>query len=252
MSEKPSDNARTDDPRGQPLPAFAQDEPNTLDLNKLELVQRWSQYAAVLVLVIFVALFVAGTIMLNNLYARISRGQETLDKQTQQIEANDLKIKAQEDKINIRDTTIQALLDPAAKPLDAKQADEVKQIVEANIDRSGGEKKIAARVYIQIGDEDQRARATEVVRLLQKRGYIVPGIENVGSKARIPARSQLRYYQTDSAAEADIKDIVSALRAIGIAIQLPPPITSSNVRPRHYELWFGKDFQSETNLPERR
>jgi len=81
-----------------------------------------------------------------------------------------------------------------------------------------------------------------VVRLLQKRGYIVPGIENVGSKARIPARSQLRYYQTDSVAEADIKDIVSTLRGIGIDIQTPAPITSSNVRARHYELWFGKDF----------
>jgi hypothetical protein len=180
--------------------------------------------------------------MLNNLFTRISRGQETLDKQTEQIKANDLKIKSQEEKINIRDTTIQALVDPNAKPLDAKQADQVKQIVESNIDQSGGEKKIAARIYIQIGDEDQRARATEVVRLLQKRGYIVPGIENVGSKARIPTRSQLRYYQTDSVAEADIKDIVSTLRGIGIDIQTPAPISSSNVRPRHYELWFGKDF----------
>ena len=243
MLEKPSDKARHDDPRAQQsLPGSPQDEPNRLDLGKLELVQRWSQYAAVLVLVVFVVLFIAGSIMLNNLYARISSGQETLDKQTEQIKANDLKIKSQEEKITIRDTTIQALLDPNAKPLDAKQADQVKQIVESNIDQSGGEKKIAARIYIQIGDEDQRTRATEVVRLLQKRGYIVPGIENVGSKARIPARSQLRYYQTDSVAETDIKDIVSTLRGIGIDIQTPAPITSNNVRPRHYELWFGKDF----------
>ena len=241
--EEPSDKARSDDPRArQSLHSSAEDEPNRLDLGKLELVRRWSQYAAVLVLVIFVVLFVAGSIQLNNLYARISRGKETLDRQAERIEANDLKIKSQEEKINIRDTTIQALLDPNAKPLDAKQADQVKQIVESNIDQSGGEKKIAARIYIQIGDEDQRARATEVVRLLQKRGYIVPGIENVGSKARIPARSQLRYYQSDNVAEADIKDIVTILRGIGIEIQTPAPITSSNVRPRHYELWFGKDF----------
>ena len=243
MSEKPSDKAPDENPRARhSFPNAAKDEPNTLDLGRLELVQRWSQYAAVLVLVVFLALFVAGSIMLNNLYARILRGQKTLDEQTEQIKANDLKLKSQEEKINIRDTTIQALLDPNAKPLDVKQADQVRQIVESNIDQSGGEKKIAARIYIQIGDEDQRARATEVVRLLQKRGYIVPGIENVGSKARIPARSQLRSYQTDSTAEEDIKDIVTALRGIGIAIQLPPPITSKSVRPRHYELWFGKDF----------
>jgi hypothetical protein len=126
--------------------------------------------------------------------------------------------------------------------LDTKQANQVQQLVETNIEQSVGEKKIAARVYIQIGDEDQRARASEVVRLLQKRGYIVPGIENVGSKARIPNRSELRYYQTDSVGEADVNDIVIALREIGIAVQTPPAITSGNVRPRHYELWFGKDF----------
>jgi len=142
MLEEPSDKARNNDPREpQSLPTFAQDEPHRLDLGKLELVQRWSQYAAVLVLAIFVVLFVAGSIMLNNLFTRISRGQETLDKQTEQIRANDLKIKSQEEKINIRDTTIQALVDPNAKPLDAKQADQVKQIVESNIDQSGSEKK---------------------------------------------------------------------------------------------------------------
>ena len=135
MLEKPSDKARHDDPRAQQsLPGSPQDEPNRLDLGKLELVQRWSQYAAVLVLVVFVVLFAVGSISLN--------------KQIEQIKANDLKIKSQEEKINIRDTTIQALVDPNAKPLDAKQADQVKQIVESNIDQSGGEKKIAARIYI--------------------------------------------------------------------------------------------------------
>lgn len=243
MLEKPSDKATADEARAlPPFPTVAPDEPNTLDLGKLELVQRWSQYAAVVVLVVFLVLFVAGSIMLNKLYGRISRGQETLDKQAKQIEANDLKIKLQEDKINIRDTALRALLDPDTKPLDTKQADQVKQLVETNIEQSVGEKKIAARVYIQIGDEDQRARASEVVRLLQKRGYIVPGIENVGSKARIPNRSELRYYQADSVGEADVKDIVSALRGIGIEVQTPAALTSSNVRPRHYELWFGKDF----------
>ena len=199
MLEKPSDKAAADDARARPsLPTVAPDEPHTLDLGKLELVQRWSQYAAVVVLVVFVVLFVAGSLMLNNLYARISSGQKTLEQQAEQIKANDLKIKSQEGDINIRNTALRALLDPDTKPLDTKQANQVQQLVETNIEQSGGEKKIAARVYIQIGDEDQRARATEVVRLLQKRGYIVPGIENVGSKARIPNRSELRHYQTDS------------------------------------------------------
>jgi hypothetical protein len=68
MLERPSDKATADDARPS-LPTAAPDEPHTVDLGKLELVQRWSQYAAVVVLVVFVVLFVAGSIMLNNLYA---------------------------------------------------------------------------------------------------------------------------------------------------------------------------------------
>ena len=241
--EEPSDKARNDDRRAQQsLHSSAEDEPNRLDLGKLELVQRWSQYAAVLVLVVFVVLFAVGSISLNKQIEQIKANDLKIKSQEEEIKSKEEKIKSQDKEIAIGKTAFKSVVDPNTKLLDTKQADQVKQYVESNIDQGDGEKKIAARVYIQIGDEDQRARATEVVRLLQKRGYIVPGIENVGSKARIPARSQLRYYQTDSVAEADIKDIVSTLRGIGIEIQTPPPIASSNVRPRHYELWFGKDF----------
>lgn len=241
--EEPSDKARNDDPRAlQSLPSFAEDEPKRLDLGKLELVQRWSQYAAGLVLVVFVVLFAVGSISLKKQIEQIRANDLKIKSQEEEIKSKEERIKSQDKEIVIGKTAFKSVLDPNTKLLDAKQADQVKQYVESNIDQGDGEKKIAARVYIQIGDEDQRARAWEVVRLLQKRGYIVPGIENVGSKARIPARSQLRYYQTDSVAEADIKDIISVLRGIGVEIQTPPPITSGNVRPRHYELWFGKDF----------
>ena len=243
MSEEPVDEARHNDQDARrSSPPSAADEPHRLDLGKLELVQRFSQYAAVVVLVVFVLLFAVASIQLNKQIQRIKANDRKIQAQEDEIKSKEEKIKSQDKEIAIGKTAFKSVVDPDAKPLDAKQAYQVQQYVESNIDPSNGEKKIAARIYIQIGDEDQRARATEVVRLLQKRGYIVPGIENVGSKAKIPARSQLRYYQTDSVAEADIKDIVSTLREINIPVQLPAPLTSSNVRPRHYELWFGKDF----------
>ena len=151
MLERSSDKATADDARAS-LPTVAPDEPYTVDLGKLELVQRWSQYAAVVVLVVFVVLFVAGSIMLNNLYARISRGQETLDKQAEQIKANDLKIKSQEGDINIRNTALRALLNPDTKPLDTKQASQVQQLVETNIEQSVGEQKIARELRQRLGD----------------------------------------------------------------------------------------------------
>jgi hypothetical protein len=226
----------------QPSPAFREQEPKKLDLGKLELVRRWSQYAAVAVLVIFIALFVAGSIQLNKIYASISQGKKTLDQQSEQIKLNDLKIKSQEEKIKRQDTTIKTLLNPA-QPLDREQRQQVLQIVETSVDQSGGEKKITARIYVQIGDENQRKRATEAVHQLQKKGYIVPGIENVGGKARLPNASELRYFETDSVTRGDIKDIVETLGSMGIEIEVPKnPLNSSGVRPRHYELWFGRDF----------
>ena len=244
MLEKPSDKTATDDARARPsLPPVAPDEPHTLDLGKLELVQRWSQYAAAVVLVVFVALFVAGSILLNKQIDQIRANDLKIKSQGLEIKANEDKIKTLDKEIATGKTAMKSVVYPNANLLDTKQADQVKQFVESSIDQGDGEKKIAARVYIQIGDEAQRARAAEVVRLLQKRGYIVPGIENVGSKARIPDHSQLRYYQSDSIAQADTKDIITTLREVNIPIQLPDaPNTSSNVRPRHYELWFGKDF----------
>jgi hypothetical protein len=226
----------------QPSPAFPQEEPKRLDLGKLELVRRWSQYAAVVVLVIFIALFVVGSIQLNRIYASISEGKKTLNEQSEKIRLNDLKIKSQEEKIKGQDTTIKTLLNPA-QPLDREQRQQVLQIVETSLEQTGGEKKIAARIYVQIGDESQRRRATEVVHQLQKSGYIVPGIENVGGKARLPNSSELRYYETDNVTRVDIKDIVSTLGEMGIEVKVPGhPLNSSGVRPRLYELWFGKDF----------
>lgn len=226
----------------QPSPAFPQEEPKRLDLGKLELVRRWSQYAAVVVLVIFIALFVVGSIQLTRIYASISEGKKTLNEQSEKIRLNDLKIKSQAEKIKGQDTTIKTLLNPA-QPLDREQRQQVLQIVETSLEQTGGEKKIAARIYVQIGDENQRKRATEVVERLQKKGYIVPGIENVGGKARLPNSSQVRYYATDSVTREDIKDIVETLGSLGIEIEVPKnPLNSSGVRPRHYELWFGRDF----------
>lgn len=211
-----------------------------LDLGKLELIRRWSQYAAVVVLVIFVALFVAGTLKLSEIKTRISEGNKTLLKQEALITENNHKIQSQDQTIKEQDKTITVLLNPDEQ-LNPEQAKQVQQIVERNIVQTGSEKKIAPRIYIQIGGEDQRKRASEVVSQLQKNGFIVPGIENVGGKARIPSVSQLRYYPTDSFSEQDIKDIASTLSNLRIDLK-PIPLTSGGGRPRHYEIWFGQDF----------
>ena len=241
MSQDPTYIAKND-AINELAPEAAAPQKNKLDLGKLELIRRWSLYAAALVLVIFVALFVGGIIKLNEISARISEGKVTLQRQTNLIEENNRKIKSQDETIKGQDETITVLLNPDQQ-LNPEQAKQVQQTVERNIVQTGSEKKIAARIYIQIGDEDQRKRASEAVRQLQKKGYIVPGIENVGGKGKIPLVSQLRYFQTDSVAQEDIKDIVSTLSGLGINLKVPKnPLTSTGVRTRQYEIWFGQDF----------
>ncbi len=231
-----AEEARTSELASAPAPHKVT---NNIDLGTLERIRRWSQYAAVVVTVVFIVLLVAGTIRLERLIKQISTNQKMIDAQTKQIEENSQRIQSQEKEIAGKTITIKALVN-RDQGLNPEQAAEVKQNVE-NVVQSGSDRQIAARVYIQIGDEDQRKRASEAVSQLKKKGYIVPGIENVGGKARIPAISQLRYYPTDSLSEQDIKDIATALGELGIRLK-PTPLSRGGGRPRHYEIWFGQDF----------
>lgn len=213
-----------------------------LNLRKLEKIQRLLQYAAAAALLVILVLFVFASLKLSDIYAKIDSANLALQKQREEMENNNAIISSQKRTIDSQSTTISALVNPTQQ-LNPEQAKEVQQTVEQTIARTSGEKRIAARIYIQIGDEDQRQRAIEAVNILQGKGYIVPGIENVGGKAKIPRVSEIRYYQSDEVAQQDVKDIVATLDSIGVNIRVPDkPLESSSVRPRHYELWFGKDF----------
>ena len=98
--------------------------------------------------------------------------------------------------------------------------------------------ELQPRVYIHIASEDQRPTAVVARTALRAAGYLVPGIENVGSKS--PATAQLRYFITD---EESLGEKISAvLQGAGI----PAPanfitgFANANIRPHHFELWFGK------------
>jgi hypothetical protein len=238
MSQDPIQSAESTS-AGELAHAPAPQKVANIDLGTLERIRRWSKYAAVVVTVLFVVLLIAVTIKLERMIGQISTNQVLIDNQTKKIDENSQRIQAQDKEIAGKTITIKALVN-RDQGLNPEQAAEVRQNVE-NVVQSGGEKQIAARIYVQIGDEDQRKRASEAVNLLQKKGYIVPGIENVGGKAKTPSISQLRYYPTDSLSEQDIKDIASALDELGIRLK-PTPLSRGGGRPRHYEIWFGQDF----------
>ncbi len=98
------------------------------------------------------------------------------------------------------------------------------------------------RVYEQIASERQRPEAKMVADQLSARGYIVPGIEYVGAKA--PRKTQVRYFKDfdNEQTKKDLREILDTLTAAGVQAT-PAPIpgyeTSTKIRQRHYELWFG-------------
>jgi hypothetical protein len=100
--------------------------------------------------------------------------------------------------------------------------------------------KLPPRIYVQIATEEQRKIAEMASRKLRSAGFIVPGIEDVGKKA--PDRTEIRYFVPDEGNGPDLKAIEQTLSAAGIPAipkytTLP---TSSKIRPRHFELWFGE------------
>jgi cell division protein FtsL len=103
---------------------------------------------------------------------------------------------------------------------------------------------IPPRIYLQINDESQRAKANRVADLLQKQQFIVPGIENVSSKGITTRKTDVRYYASSPDSAADVSKIKAALSQFGLTptdIKLPEN-SSGRVRPRHYEVWLGTDF----------
>ncbi|MGH9931077.1 MAG: hypothetical protein ACREA9_17855 [Pyrinomonadaceae bacterium] len=249
MLEEPSAK-RNDDPRvRQPSPTF-QAESNRLDLGKLELLRRWSQYAAVVVLVVFIVLIGLSWIQLRRINDEVAAADENLEKK--KVEITQLKIEADnlQAKISGLQKVTGALTDVTRSLGDRspEQAEKIKQAVEDSIGSTNDLAQIPARIYIQIGREDQRKRAGDVARKLQAQGFVVPGleqkkgqgVENV--RGLSPRVSQIRYYQANEVSQKDLNDIVGLLRGMGIELKQVQLPASKLVRPRHYEIWFGEDF----------
>jgi hypothetical protein len=109
------------------------------------------------------------------------------------------------------------------------------------------------RMYFQLANENQRARADKLAAALRSIGFTIPAYEIVGGRA--PASSELRWYQP--ANESDLPSVIAnrdnALQKCkeldGPNWTQKPVRTSSSARPNHFELWFGADRPPSTPTP---
>jgi uncharacterized membrane protein YqjE len=101
------------------------------------------------------------------------------------------------------------------------------------------ETTLPARVYVHIPDAQSRTEAQQAQQILEAQKALVPGIENVGQQ-RSPTASELRYFRREEAEEAE--RLAESLTRGGVAVdaRFVPGFENAAIRPRHYELWFGK------------
>ena len=214
----------------------AQEPRPGVDLQRLEKLQRGVQYAATLALLVTLGLFGLAWWRLSEInqeldtrQALLIKADEEQKKREQRIADLDAQIKVTEQRLETANATMRALELPAAAPADPGTVPKVTR-------------QVPPRVYIQIFDEAQRARARELQKGLESQGFVVPGIENVGARIRIQPGSDLRFYGA-APNMSDIASIREIANQFGVTIKEIPLKPSTGVRPRHYEVWLGNDFR---------
>lgn len=98
--------------------------------------------------------------------------------------------------------------------------------------------KLPPRVYIHIRDNQQRDMATQIRKGLQTAGYVAPGIQLVADAGG--SGNQLRYFRDGDQPEANnIINILGEKFPNAAAIRVKGYESSTLIRARHFELWFG-------------
>jgi len=105
---------------------------------------------------------------------------------------------------------------------------------------------LAARVFFHINSEKQRNKARQIETYLEddrgkfNKGIIVPGIELRDYDLSF---SELRYFKASEKAEAlNIKSVFDSIGVQIIVKDLSSRYKNAKLRPRHYEVWFGDNF----------
>ncbi len=103
--------------------------------------------------------------------------------------------------------------------------------------------EIKPRVYIHLQDTSQSRIALQIANALQQLGFLVPKAEILVNKG--PDHTQVRFFRKQEQKEAD--DLVNVLKEkYGLKNTMANYLSgyerSDVVRPRQYEIWFGKEI----------
>jgi hypothetical protein len=97
--------------------------------------------------------------------------------------------------------------------------------------------RLSPRVYMHVQNDDDRPAVRKLSDLLEKQGVVVPGIQQVGSKA--PKDTQLRYFRKTEKDEAQRIASILGSAAVRVTVNYISGYEDSNaIRPMHFEIWF--------------
>lgn len=232
---------------------------NTDRLNKL---QRYARAIALLALAVFLVLIAVGLWSLwrvrneirgleqrrAEMTAQINQAQQEVQKLEEQrrgLEQQREVLSKTISEIAARDPepVKQAINEVTAEQLkktpsdqDEKKRRYTEQAIAQVIEAEPRVARSLKRVYLHIGNEKHRERATQIAEQLKKAGYIVPGIENVGDNAP-KGLTELRCSLRSDAERDEALKIIGLLQQWGVKME-PQPVKIA-ARPWQYELWFG-------------
>jgi uncharacterized membrane-anchored protein YhcB (DUF1043 family) len=164
---------------------------------------------------------------------QIADANVELDKTRQEIEEKKKEIAERDKQVEVYGEVVRDI----TKDLPATDVD--KRILKPNSTTA----QLPPRIYVQIRDESQRGKTKEIVKKLEERGFLVPGIERV---ARGAGSTEVKFFKQAEKDEAE--KITAVLHELGIrdarAVYVRGFENSTAIRPRHYEIWFAPEAQA--------
>ncbi|HYG81741.1 MAG TPA: hypothetical protein VD861_15195, partial [Pyrinomonadaceae bacterium] len=234
-----------------------------LNLGRLERLQRLLQVGAALVLFVFVALIALAWTQLRDINAntktarlKLVQGERDLASVTAELEQKQRALAAVQSVNHVLSGVADAYKEEHPEKAELV-TNAVRNAVEASITQTAEQSDqpkevtlVPPRVYIHVMNAGQRARAADVARRLQAKGFLVPGVENMERKGTRLTQSDVRFSPgagMEAADTASIRDVLD-----GFGVRLREVWLFDSTRPRQYELWLGDDFagQEGTTRPE--
>lgn len=206
-----------------------------IDEAKLKRMQTRAQIAALASLVVFLVLIAFSASRLITLKGEVADVEQELAAKRQELEDVEQELAEAERKVEVH------------RELYGKMAQEdpglARTATAAVLEADPEAAEILPRVYIHIRSEEQRPPAATLGEALERAGFVVPGIERLADIG--PSQSELRYFHDTEREVTDAERAAAVLGAAGLALEpklVPGFEDSTEIRPRHYELWLAPGF----------